>query len=403
MEPLLFFDDRLEILGPLNDLRASFDVRIGATTIAERWEGAAGAALGAVVPEWLAPIVQQQHHRWRINPALPTSGPVRLVNGRCPLVHDDALELACGEWIAEGESGHLIAAHLEIGEAAKFLSGDGVPSASPRRKTGTQLLSRPWHAKTFRDACLSHDLAAFVRAMPAQDVPRAHVMGEHPVRVAASARIDPGVVLDAESGPIVIDEQARVRPLAVIIGPAYIGPHATVLDGATIRGGTSIGPWCKVNGEIGGTTFQGYSNKAHYGYVGDSWIGEWVNLGAGTTTSNLLNTYGEIVARAEHDGRNERTGQQFLGPIIGDHVKTAICTRIMTGSVLGTGGMFATTAPVTGSTTRFSWATDAGTKAFRLDKFIDIMIAAMVRRNVVPSAAYIVAVSNLHAQVVHRP
>lgn len=400
MGMLLFFDDRLEILGPLNDLRASFDVRIGARTSAERWEAAAGPAMGAVVPEWLAPIVQAQHPAWRINPALPAAGTVRLINGRCPMVDDQALKLASGEWIAEEGTGHLVAANLPIADAAKFLSGGGVPPSKPLQSSGPRLLARPWHARTFRDACVMHDLAALVTSMPSGAAPNAAVIGDHPVRIAASARLDPGVVLDAESGPIVIDDHARVRPGAVIIGPVYVGVHSTVLDHATIRGSTSIGPWCKVNGEVGGTTFQGYSNKAHDGYVGDAWIGEWVNLGAGTITSNLLNTYGEIVARAEHDGRNERTGHQFLGPTIGDHVKTAICTRLMTGSVLGTGGMFATTAPVTGSTARFCWATDAGTKSYRLDKFVDIMIAAMSRRKVTPSPAYIEAVAKLHAMTV---
>ncbi len=161
-----------------------------------------------------------------------------------------------------------------------------------------------------------------------------------------------------------------------------------MLERATIRQNTAVGPWCKVNGEIGGVLFQGYSNKAHDGYLGDSFVGEWVNLGAGTTNSNLLNTYGEVITRATPDGKHERTGETFLGAIIGDHVKTAICTRIMTGSVLHTGGMFATTAAVSGCVAPFTWATDAGQRPYRFEKFIEVARAAMSRRKITPSGAY---------------
>ena len=179
------------------------------------------------------------------------------------------------------------------------------------------------------------------------------------------------------------------RAGAVIVGPAYVGPHATVMDRAVIRGQTVIGPYCKVAGEVSGTVFQGYSNKAHDGYLGDSWVGEWVNLGAGTTNSNLLNTYGEVVARATPDGPNERTGEQFFGAVIGDHAKTAICTRIMTGAVIHTGAMIATTAAASGCIGRFAWCTDEGVRAYRMGKFVEVARAMMGRRGVTPSGGYV--------------
>jgi UDP-N-acetylglucosamine diphosphorylase/glucosamine-1-phosphate N-acetyltransferase len=220
--------------------------------------------------------------------------------------------------------------------------------------------------------------------------------GDRGLHIAATARVYPTVVLDCEHGPVVIEEHAVVRPGAVICGPAYVGPHSTVLDCAVIRGNTAIGPHCKVAGEVSGTVFQGYANKAHDGFLGDSWVGEWVNLGAGTTNSNLLNTYSEIICRATPEGPNERTGETFLGAVVGDHVKTAICTRIMTGAILHTGSMFATTAPISGTVARFTWATDAGSRAYRFDKFLDVARAAMARRKVEPSAAYIERLRALH-------
>jgi len=263
------------------------------------------------------------------------------------------------------------------------------------------LLARPWHVRTLRDRALANDLERLEKQLNAGTPAGLTTFGTHALRVMPSARILPGVVLDLDHGPIYVAEHATIRPGAILTGPCYVGPHSTVLDRAVIRSNTAIGPQCKVAGEVGGTIFQGYANKAHDGYLGDSWVGEWANLGAGTTTSNLLNTYGEIIARALPEGapgsKNERTGEQFLGAIIGDHVKTAICTRIMTGSVLHIGSMFATTAPVSGCVARFTWATDAGRHPYRVDKFLEVMKAAMGRRKVSPTEAYLRRIAALHA------
>ena len=148
---------------------------------------------------------------------------------------------------------------------------------------------------------------------------------------------------------------------------------------------------------MGGTIFQGHSNKAHDGHLGDSWVGEWVNFGAGTTNSNLLNTYGEVTMRLEPEGRLHRTGLTFQGAIVGDHVKFAIKTRIMTGSVVGTGAMIAVTAAPPLTVRRFGWLTDRGEQVFRIDKFIDTATRMMVRRDQVPSDAYIDALKALYA------
>ncbi|MGE4198618.1 MAG: hypothetical protein AB7G11_16025, partial [Phycisphaerales bacterium] len=261
------------------------------------------------------------------------------------------------------------------------------------------LLSRPWHVKTFRDRCLAIDLEFFRDSPTQSDLPGVHVITgpsrstipsatrPRPV-ILPTATVYPTATFDVEHGPVVIDEHATIRPHALIIGPAYIGPHSTVLDKAIIKPGTAIGPHCKVAGEIGGTIFQGFANKAHDGHLGDSFIGEWANLGAGTTNSNLLNTYGEVVARATPGGSNERTGEQFLGCIVGDHVKFAIGSRIMTGAVIHTGTMWAAGAAATGCVSPFSWVTDAGSKSFRFDKFMEIARTAMARRKVTPTTSY---------------
>jgi UDP-N-acetylglucosamine diphosphorylase / glucose-1-phosphate thymidylyltransferase / UDP-N-acetylgalactosamine diphosphorylase / glucosamine-1-phosphate N-acetyltransferase / galactosamine-1-phosphate N-acetyltransferase len=387
-------------LAPLTDLRVSPLVRTGALTTLERLQHDSTLDVrGVLVPSGAAELTRERANLPVNEP--PTDVPsVLLVNGRCPLLPARAMQLGVGEALAERASGHLIAAHVRSEDAARTFSAWAAPSGlQVAQHEGQALMYRPWHVRSFRDACLAHDLpllAKFLRALGTRDAGPATVIGDAShVSVHASAKIYPGVLLDVEHGPIVMDEGATIRPGAMLLGPCYVGPHSTVLERATIRPGTAIGPWCKVNGEVGGTIFQGYANKAHDGYLGDSFLGEWVNLGAGTTNSNLLNTYAETIARATPDGKHERTGEQFLGAIVGDHVKTAICTRIMTASVLHTGSMFATTAAVSGTVRGFTWATDAGEKAYRWEKFEDVMRAAMARRKLTPGPAYLARVRAL--------
>jgi hypothetical protein len=143
---------------------------------------------------------------------------------------------------------------------------------------------------------------------------------------------------------------------------------------------TSIGPMCKVSGEVGGTIFQGYSNKCHAGHLGDSVIGEWVNFGAGTSNSNLLNTYGNVIV-TDIDGKRHKTDRQYVGCFVGDYVKFAIETRIMTGSIIGTGAMVASSTPVPSPTPRFAWVTDKGTRTYQIEKFLEVARTVMHRRN----------------------
>lgn len=417
MRRLIVFDDGLESLAPLNDLRASFDIRTGALTTLERLRASVdGEIVGLSVPDALLPLTRQAHP-WPVNAPVPR-GEFMLYNGRCPIPPYELPSLRVGDAIVEKDSGDLVAAMVQgTGEKLSLTP----PSRAAAREVPHCLLSRPWHARRFRDEAIRIDLEILARParrtpdepsaaqelfeVPGEGVgmagagegPQPLHIGGHPLTIDPTARVYPGAILDMECGPIVIAAHAVIRPGAIVIGPAYIGPSSTVLERATIRPNTAIGPCCKVNGEIGGTIFQGYANKAHDGYLGDSWVGEWVNLGAGTTNSNLLNTYGEITALRAPGQSHERTGEQFLGAVMGDHVKTAICTRLGTGCVVHTGAMLATTAPVNGSTPTFAWATDQGLRRYRLDKFLDVVRAMMTRRSTEPSAAYLARLTALHA------
>jgi UDP-N-acetylglucosamine diphosphorylase/glucosamine-1-phosphate N-acetyltransferase len=391
--PVVLFDDGHGATAPLTDLRASFMLRTGALTTLERLRRMMPNRKFRVWTRASVEAITRETTDLTVNE--PATGLVLLFNGRCPLPPASVHELQEGEGLIDEATGDLIAALLK-GEDANALILGGRPAVPhAKRVKDAVLISRPWHVRTHRDACIKADLALLLGEGRGELPTGALKVGDARISISQTAKIYPGTLFDVEQGPIVIDHDAVVRPGAQLIGPCYVGPHSTVLERATIRPFTAIGPWCKVNGEVGGTIFQGFANKAHDGYLGDSYVGEWVNLGAGTTNSNLLNTYGETIAQATPGGKHERTGQQFLGAIIGDHVKTAICTRIMTASVLHTGGMFATTAAVSGCTPPFAWATDAGTKSYRFEKFLEVVQAQMSRRKLTPSPAYIARLKDL--------
>ena len=152
------------------------------------------------------------------------------------------------------------------------------------------------------------------------------------LRVSPTAMIHPSAVIDESKGAVLIDDMAVIGPMAVIQGPCSIGAHAVVKPHCHITHSV-IGPYCKVGGEISVSIFQAYSNKQHYGFVGHSIIGQWVNLGAGTTTSNLKNTYHDV--RPIMPWGRETSGLLFLGSMIGDFTRTAIGTMLPTGGIYG--------------------------------------------------------------------
>ncbi|MCI0364528.1 MAG: hypothetical protein L0Y44_10380 [Phycisphaerales bacterium] len=397
MHRIVVFDDGLGQLGPMTDLRASFEVRTGMYTTAGRIAALRPRMLaGYWAPERLAALVAERANA-PVN-RLPNEEIIHCVNGRWG-IPDFSVALRTGEAMIEQSSGHVVCALLRRADAEYFLTTGQLHERVQRMEVAQRVLYRfPWDVLGCIAQTIPRDILT-VRIAEAQipgDV--AAVVGSHPIEIHPTARVYPNVTLDAERGPIVIHERATVRPGAILCGPCSIGPDATIIDRAHIKANTVIGSWCKAGGEIGGTIFQGFSNKSHEGHLGDSWVGKWVNVGAGTTNSNLLNTYGEVVMRLEPSGPRLRTGMQFLGAIVGDHTKFAILTRIMTGTVIGTGSMIATTAPPPTCVPRFAWLTDEASqgRTYRLEKFIDVARTVMARRNVAASEAYLKAVRDLY-------
>lgn len=154
------------------------------------------------------------------------------------------------------------------------------------------------------------------------------------------AVIPDSTVFDCSDGPVVIDSGCSIGPFTYFRGPVYVGPGSKISEHSSIKDGVSIGHTCKMGGEIEGVVVEPYSNKQHYGFLGHSYLGSWINLGAGTCNSDLKNTYGTVNMHALQ-GQQEKiaTGMQFVGCLIGDYAKTAINTSIFTGKLIGVGSM----------------------------------------------------------------
>ncbi len=163
--------------------------------------------------------------------------------------------------------------------------------------------------------------------------PGAHLLNEENIFIDEGAKVKPGVVLDAESGPIYIGKNVKIFPNAVIDGPAFIGDNSVVKIGAKIYENTSVGEVCKVGGEIENSIIHAYANKQHDGFLGHSYLGKWTNIGAATTNSDLNNNYSTVKVYVNGELMDSR--QQFLGLIMGDHSKCSINSMFNTGTFVG--------------------------------------------------------------------
>lgn len=290
----------------------------------------------------------------------PTGVPVSLGAGIRRLTH---AEQTVGWIVAPGE--HWEGPH-EKGTAADV---EGV------------LLHGTYDLLTALEHLLPADCADFLAA-PSDGVPEGSIVFGDPSQVIClGANVEPGVVFDVRQGAVVIDQGAEIRNGSRLEGPMYVGSGTRVLGGS-LRASV-FGPECRIRGEIAASVFLGYTNKSHDGFVGHSVLGHWVNLGAGTITSNLKNTYGPV--RLEVEGERIETGRLNVGSLIGDHAKTAIGTLLATGTVISAGAnVFGPPTPPK-YVPPFAWGC-SGSERMTEDGFLRIAERVMLRRNVPFSA-----------------
>jgi UDP-N-acetylglucosamine diphosphorylase/glucosamine-1-phosphate N-acetyltransferase len=197
------------------------------------------------------------------------------------------------------------------------------------------LFDWPWQLVHANAKAIGEDWQARggVSEIAGQLDPGVYLLNPSAIHVGTGTRIKPCVVIDAENGPVWIGDNVRIQPHSYIEGPAYIADGSLLQPGAVVRGGSSIGPVCKVGGEIEGSILVGYSNKQHDGFLGHSYVGSFVNIAADCINSDLKNTYGTV--RVPINGREVDSGEQFVGLMVGDHSKAGINVSFPTGAVMG--------------------------------------------------------------------
>lgn len=240
-----------------------------------------------------------------------------------------------------------------------------------------------WDLFMLNDEALRRDFAILTAGRKSQPLSDTCTLIGDP----ANLFIEEGATVEAaninvKNGPVYIGRDAEVMEGACLRGPIALCEHAVVNMGGKIYGATTLGPYCKVGGELNNVVMTGYSNKAHDGFLGNAVIGEWCNLGAGCTASNLKNTYGTIKLWSIGEGRFVNTGLQFCGLIMGDHSKAGINTMFNTATTIGVGvNFFGAGFPRT-YIPSFTQGSTAGMKPMFMDAFFETASKVMARRHV---------------------
>ncbi|RLG43080.1 MAG: hypothetical protein DRO01_00285 [Thermoproteota archaeon] len=338
---LLFEDEGAALLRPPADLTPAHELVIGRETILERVRRLLrhDGEVASLVRPHLVPKAGDSE-------APPLRGAdegVLAVNSRWVMGEGEArlaLSLDAGEALAAPD-GTVLCARLRAEEADSALSPErggvsGVSEAlhasaeSVRVLEGAKLISYPWNLLRAALEALREPVSVEGSSRVPESV---RVLGNPKMlSLGEGVEFEGPAVLDVRGGPIHISDGVTVGPHVSLSGPLHVGPRSAILPGAQVSN-SYVGPVCKVGGELADSVVLGYSNKAHYGYVGHSYVGRWVNVGAGTATSDLKNTYGEI--RKTVGGRRLGTGTIKLGSFVGDHAKTAIGAMLYTGLFAG--------------------------------------------------------------------
>jgi len=250
----------------------------------------------------------------------------------------------------------------------------------PRRDVSAdvQLFDWPWQVVNANETALISDWddMQHIGRSP-QTISGCHLLASESIRIGAGTRVKPLVVLDAENGPVWIGRNVTIMPHTYVQGPAYIGDGSLLQPGAVVHAGTSIGPCCKVGGEIEGSIIQGYSNKQHDGFLGHSYVCSWVNIAADCINSDLKNTYGNI--RVPINGREVDSGEMFVGMFVGDFSKAGINVSFPTGAVIGfCSSVFAARSPK--FVPSFAWLDADKTDRFDAERGLQLATKVMARR-----------------------
>lgn len=388
MQISFFSDPKHSNLAPLTITRPADDIRVGIFTMREKWLKQLKAELFTRQTNSLFEGVFETSNidinkptYWVNSCLFPSPGILKLVNS-----------LNVGDGIYHGEIPLII---LLSAEHTKYLLNEemGVPEALGDKielNEKLRFLAYPWHILNYNSSEISNDLAFIsVPALETENyVGKIFFSNPNNIFVSPTAKIEPGCTIHASQGPVYIGDNAIIESGSIIKGPVAICEGAITKMGSRIYDGSTIGPVCKVGGEVDHCVFHSYTNKAHDGYAGNSIFGQWCNLGADTNTSNLNNNYSTVKIPNWETKELIETCSQFLGTIMGDHSKTSINSMLKTGTMCGVSSNLFMSGFPPKHIKSFSWVDCENPKIFRLDKALETMEAMMARRNIQITPAY---------------
>ncbi|MDX1476860.1 MAG: GlmU family protein [Saprospiraceae bacterium] len=371
---ILFDDESRDHLLPLTFTRPVSELRVGIRTIREKWEQGLHGSASWITSDYLTekyPIVIAEDNLVINGSVLPNAQLLKLVS-----------ELNINEALMT--DGDLVAARIPGDEFDALIDGsfgDEIAGYS-LRETPVRRVTRPWELFTYCGQEILEDYRLLTRDRSSRPLPPDNQrIGTGPVFMEEGASVHCSV-LNTTEGPIYIGRDAVVMEGSLLRGPLAIGEGAVLKMGTKVYGPSSFGPHCKVGGEVKNSVMMGYSNKGHEGFLGNSVIGEWCNIGADTNTSNLKNTYSEVRLWNYALGRFERTGQQFCGLIMGDHSKCGINTMFNTGTVAGVSANIFGAGYTRNFIPSFSWGGPKGMSTYSLDKALATAETVMTRRGI---------------------
>ncbi len=384
----IYEDETVSNFNPLVYLRPVYELRCGIYSLRNKIEN----KLGAIKPilhtrKFLENLVRENNSDYEVNNF--DFDDILFLNGR--VIFSDEFFSQIKKLKEEtlffvGDT--IAAAYLKNKSFREIVKSNHALDFNELRSTLTsseikgKVISYPWDLVQKNGNEIINDYLNFTSGKESKNVSDfigVYSQGENNIFISNTANIMPTVVLDASHGPIIIDDNVEIMPQSTIMGPAFIGQNSKVKIGSKIYHDTTIGEVCKVGGEVENSIIHSYSNKQHDGFLGHSYIAQWVNLGAGTNNSDLKNNYGEITVKVNR--RPVNTGLQFVGLIMGDHSKTAIGTQFNTGTVVGiSSNIFGEGFPPR-YIPSFSWGGSAFLKEYKLEKALEVAELVMKRRD----------------------
>ena len=368
MNYILFDSDVRSSLLPFTYTRPVADIRIGILTIREKWEKFLGFTTTSITEEYLEdkfPMVELDKNILINASFLPTKNLVKQVS-----------DLSNNQAIFQGEQ--VIA--FFTSDTQEHVDFDSYEQLEFKEEV--LQIKNTWDIFSLNDKAIQADFDLLTEGRTSQPIPSGvHAIQEENIFIEQGATISYSS-LNASKGPIYIGKDSEIMEGSLVRGPFALGENSILKMGTKVYGATTVGPFCKVGGEINNSVLFGYSSKGHEGFLGNSVLGEWCNIGADSNTSNLKNNYAEVKLWNYQEERFTNTGLQFCGLMMGDHSKCGINTMFNTGTVIGvSANVFGSGFP-RNFVSSFSWGGAAGFTTYQIKKVFEVAKVVMERRGI---------------------